>query len=247
MKGYMVMKIIDAFWEKRNLGVSAAEAEAEPSDTVKTFLSALERIDACYQVVKIPAGMMELMWAAEDQGFRYIETSVHVTHDLKNINLPSLMERLDKSIQYEPILDAEMENMFENIRKGMFCTDRVSLDPHFEGGQAADRYIGWIKDELGRGSELFKYIYRGMSVGFFALKQVEAGVYYPFLAGIYPEYQKNVFGAVYLYKPLLEAKKRNGRMVSTYISTNNSSAVRMHVQCGFQFREITYVYVRHKQ
>lgn len=241
------MKIVDAFWEKRNLGVDTTEITIEISDTVSQVQTALETLCTEYQVVKIPAGMIDLMWLAEKNGFHYIETSIHVIHNLKNLTFSPLVERLNKKIQYEPMKESEKDELYKKIKKGMFYTDRIYLDPFFSDVQAANRYIGWIEDEQKKGSELFQYLYKDQKIGFFTFKQIENNVYYPFLAGIYPEYQKNVFGAVYIYKPLIEAKKRNGKMISTYISTNNSNAVRMHIESGFQFREVTYVYVKHKK
>lgn len=239
------MKVIDAFWEKRNLGVDTTEITVESFDTVKEFQVVLERIKTPYQVVKIPAGMVELMWMAEECGFRYIETSIRVIHNLKEIVLSPLVERIDKTIEYQPMTEEDQKHLFEEIKKGMFYTDRVYLDSFFSETQAAARYIGWIKDERERGSELFQYQYKNQAVGFFILKQIEPNVYYPFLAGIYPEYQKYVFGAVYIYKALFEAKRRKGKLVSTFISTNNQNAMRMHMECGFQIKEISYVYVKH--
>ena len=70
-------------------------------------------------------------------------------------------------------------------------------------------------------------------------------MYYSFLVGIYKDFQHLPFGMVYVYKPIIEAKKRNGKMISTYISTNNPNAMRMHVDAGFTIKEVTYVYIKH--
>ena len=239
------MKVVDAFWEKRNLGVDTTEILIENGDKKEDVEFVLKKLETDYQVIKIPAGMIDMMWMVEKNGFHFIETTIHVTHDLKNVVFSPLMERIDKSITYRSMEKADQENLFKEIKRGMFQTDRIYLDPYFSDAQAANRYIGWISDEQNRGSELFQYVYKNQTVGFFILKQIESDSYYPFLAGIYPDYQNKVFGAVYIYKPLLEAKRRNGKMVSTYISTNNYNAVRMHIECGFQMKEITYVYIRH--
>ena len=240
------MNIVDAVWEKRNLGVGTQEISLDESDDISEVKRELENLSADYQIVKVPAGSVKMMWMLEETGFRFIETSIHVVHDLKNLELSGMLDRIDKGITYEPMTEDDIQQMFEEIREGLFYTDRIALDDHFSVSQAANRYVGWIKDELERGTEIFKYLFKSENVGFFTFKDLGDDIYYPFLAGIYKKYQKSPLGLVYLYKPLLEARKRGGKCISTYISTNNSNAVRMHVKFGFTFKEMTYVYVRHK-
>lgn len=239
------MKIIDATWEKRNLGVYTQEVTIEESDSIDEIKKELDSLDSEYRVVKIPTGKLDAMWQLEDMGYKFIETSVHVVHDLKHLELDGLLKRIDDGITYELMDDEDINHMFEEIEQGLFYTDRIALDPMFTVEQAANRYVGWLKDEISRGTEMYKYIYKNQIVGFFAFKRVGEGIYFPFLAGIYKDFQKSPLGMVYLYKPLIEAKKRNAKCVSTYISTNNSNAVRMHVQFGFTFKEMKNVYVKH--
>ncbi len=239
------MKIVDAVWEKRNLGVDTQEITTEEQDTVESVKETLNNLTAEYQVVKVPCGKTEVMWAVEDSGFHYMETSVRVVYDLNRLEIPPQHKRINDAVDYVRMDEKDIEQMLEEIRKGMFSTDRIALDPFFSAAQAANRYCGWIQDEIGKGTELYKYIYKGKAIGFFSLKQINEEIYYPFLAGIYPEYKNSPLGSVYLFKPLMEAKKQGGRYVSTYISMNNSQAVRMHVDYGFSFREAQNVYVKH--
>lgn len=239
------MRVTDAFWEKRNLGVSTVEIAIDATDSVESIRNILDEVKAQYIVLKIPAGQVDKMWTVEDLGFHFMETVVHVTKNLNDIEMPPLIKRIEAGVSCALMIEEEMEILFEKIREGIFLTDRIYLDPHFTEKQAAERYVNWIKDEVERGTELYKYVYKEQTVGFFALKQIEKDVYYPFLAGIYPEYKNSSLGAVFNYKPMIEAKKRGGKQISTYISTNNPNAVRMHAICGFQFNEISYVYVKH--
>lgn len=239
------MRIVDANWELRNLGVTTQEVLIEENDMLEDIQIALDKLDAEYLVIKVPVGKIDVMWKLEDEGFHYIETNIHVVHNLDKMGLTPLLSRIDNEILYYPMDENDIIKMKEEIKKGLFYTDRIALDKHFTLEQSASRYIGWIEDEYKRGTELFKYVYRGKDVGFFSFKDLGEGVYYPFLAGIYKDFQKSPLGLVYLYKPLLEARARNGKMISTYISLNNSNATRMHVQFGFEFKEMTNVYIKH--
>lgn len=239
------MNIINAVWEKRNLGVTTQEVIIEKTDDINEICAALDDLSAEYRVVKVCAGNISVMWELEKKGYNYIETTINVTNDLKNLELDGFLKRIDDGISYEVMTCGDIEEMNREIEKGLFNTDRIALDPFFSDEQAAHRYICWIQDEMSRGAELYKYVYKGDNVGFFTFKHIGNDVYYPFLAGIYKKYQKSPLGMVYLYKPLVEAKKRNGKGVSTYISTNNANALRMHVQFGFTFKEMINVYVKH--
>lgn len=239
------MKIIDAYWEKRNLGVTTVEVEIEKEDTIKEIETALRNLDGEYLVVRIPAGKMVAMFLVSQMGFDFVESSIHVTHDLKNIELNGIQKRLIDSVNYSPMNSDDIEELFVEIRNGMFESDRISLDPYFSADQTAKRYIGWIKDELERDTELFKLAYKDNTFGFFTFKSIGEGIYYPFLAGIYKQYRKSGLGISIAYKPLCEAVRRKGKMVSTQISTNNGNTVKIHSIMGFEFREIHYVYIRH--
>jgi ribosomal protein S18 acetylase RimI-like enzyme len=127
----------------------------------------------------------------------------------------------------------------------MHDTDRISLDPHFTKEQAASRYIGWIQDEVARGADLYKLIYKNQSIGYFTMKDLGNGVYYPFLAGIYQGHGNSGLGFNIAYQAMREIAARGGKSVSTYISTNNDRAIRLHVNMGFRFEEVTYVYIKH--
>ncbi|NME82785.1 hypothetical protein [Clostridium sp. SM-530-WT-3G] len=241
------MKIIDAFWEKRNIGVDTIEIIIEEKDTIDDIEETLRKIDSQYIVVKVPAGKIDAMFLLNKLGYNFIECIIRVTHDLENIELKGIPKRLSDNVSYSLMNEKDYSVLFDEINKGMFTTDRIYLDPSFTIEQASKRYIGWIKDELSKGAEAFKLVYKEKHVGFFMLKEIEKDTYYPFLAGIYNDYRNTGLGYIFNYKPLCEVVKKGGKMVSTYISTNNSNTVRMHSILGFQFNETNYVYIYHNK
>lgn len=239
------MNIIDAVWEKRNLGINTTEIIVDKEDSVDEVAQILRSLSTKYQVLKLPCAMIEHAWMAESLGFRHMETIMKVSYDLNKLVISPSLARLNEAVSYSMMTESDVEQLFEEIRKGMFQTDRVSLDPYFTLQQSAHRYIGWLQDEIERGSFFYKYIYKDNAIGFFTLKHVEETVFYPFLAGLYLDYQKSPLGAIYLYKPLLEAKRLGGKTVNTYFSLNNYNAARMHINCGFAFVDAQNVYVKH--
>ena len=65
------------------------------------------------------------------------------------------------------------------------------------------------------------------------------------LAGMYESHRNSGLGFNIVYKSMCEVAARGGKLVSTYISTNNDRAIRLHVNMDFRFEEVTYVFIKH--
>ena len=50
------MRIIDAKWELKNLGVTTEEVEIDRNDGIEDIQSAIDQLEAKYQVVKVCSG-----------------------------------------------------------------------------------------------------------------------------------------------------------------------------------------------
>jgi hypothetical protein len=239
------VKIIDAIWEKRNLGVSCVEATIEPTDTLEDIRQRLAAISAQYVVVKLPAGRGDAMFCLAELGYVFIEGNIRVTWKVGSLALPGIQQRMADSVGHVRMDDADKQFLWTELRKGIHDTDRVSLDPHFAKERAAERYVGWIQDEIARGTDVYKLTLKDQSIGYFTMKHLGEGVYYPFLAGMYESHRSSGLGFLIPHKPKCEVVAREGRSIATYISTNNEAAIRMHVSAGFTFGQVTYVYVKH--
>jgi hypothetical protein len=239
------LKIVDAVWEKRNLGVDCIEAAIEATDTAAEVANALARLTTQYLVVKVPAGRVDVMLRLSELGCAFIEASIHVTRKVSRLELSGVQKKLADSVSYAPMQDGDLPVLWDELRKGMHDTDRIYLDPYFTKEQSANRYIGWIQDETARGAQVYKLIYRDQSIGYFTMKSLGGGVYYPFLAGMYRSHRDSGLGFNISYKPLCEVAARGGSAVSTHISASNANVVRLHAGLGFRFDEFTYVYIRH--
>ncbi|MGA2405357.1 MAG: hypothetical protein ABSF81_01225 [Bacteroidales bacterium] len=242
------MRIIDAFWEKRNLGVNCKEIIIENNDTLISFSNIIGTIESTeYVVFKVPTGRFDFYEMLSKHGFVFIEGSINFKLNLKDAFLSPLQQRLNATISYSEMGQNDLEKLFGEIKNGIFATDRILLDNHFSKEQAANRYINWISDDLKRTAQVYKIIYKQNTIGFFTFKQTEEGIYYPFLVGLYKHYSSSGLGFTTLRKPIDEAIKRNGREISTYASTNNTIVVRSHIQQGFSMHDIQYIFVRHNK
>ncbi|MCR4691499.1 MAG: GNAT family N-acetyltransferase [Lachnospiraceae bacterium] len=239
------MRIIDAIWEKRNLGLVTQEIEIENDDSPEKVEKALKESDADYQVVKAPVARLDLYSLLTEYGFFFAEASIRVSHNLKNVACPEMIQRMVDRISFSEMSEEETDIMIENIRQGMFQTDRVILDPFFTRKQAYDRYILWMKDEKERGAKLFTYKYKEEPIGFSCMKETKTGCFYPVLGGVYNMGKALPLGSAIVYKQLDIAKSLGGKMLYTFISSNNPAVVRVYSGAGYGIDSIKNVFVKH--
>lgn len=239
------MKIVDAFWEKRNLGVDTVEFTVEEKDSTDNIIELIKNNEKIYNVVKIPSTMGALNFIMHDLGYTYVEGSCNLVHNLNPVNFTPLQKRLSDSVDYQKMNYNDYDKLFSEIGKGMFRTDRIAIDPHFGIETANRRYINWLMDELDRGTEIYKFVYKEKDIGFFAFKEINDGVYYPFLSGIYESFSRSGLGFAICTKPIEEAVKRNGKEISTYASTNNRTAFLQALVFGYLPYNINSVFVKY--
>ena len=239
------MRIVDAVWEQRNLGVSCYEITCERDDSVDELVHALNSYEAQYMVLKIPSGMVPHMMAAQAHNYTFIEALAHVTHDLKSFTPVGVQKRLLESVNYAPMDAADVDVLRHQLEEGIFATDRIALDPVFSPQLANRRYIGWLEDEVARGAELFKLIFREQTIGFFAAymqKQVLCAI----VGGMYSGVSGSL-GSSMVYSLILEAVNKKASRISSHVSLNNTSAIRLHSNLGFFLNETHYVFINHNK
>lgn len=242
------MKIVHAIWEKKNLGVDCKEINIKKSDHISDIQEIEDILNATeYVVVKTPENCFDISSYLSAQGFAFAEVSIHFELQLKNAHLLPLQVRINSTVQYEEMDENDLHQLYSQIEQGLFTTDRIVIDGFFSKKQAAQRYINWITDELNNEAQAFKIVYKKEAIGFFTFKSSSQGTYYPFLAGLYQKYKTSGLGFTTLRKPIDEAIRRNGKMISTYASSNNMPVIRAHTQQGFSISDIQYVYIKHNK
>lgn len=244
------MKIIDAFWDTKNLGLNTLEIIIEHNDTAEEVNNLgdllTERRQGCYTVVKIPSTRPDILASLASPWLRFAESTFDLRLKIEgdNFPVPKLFERIDKKISYCPVRTAEQEQRLElEIRKGIFSTDRISLDPRFGKTVAAQRYLNWLNAEKAKGSELYELMQGEVPFGFFALKALGDGKFDNFLAGLYPSYLNAGLGFAMIGKAIEAIHKIGGKGYNTHVSSNNFSVFRLYQHYGFEIHSISYVLV----
>ena len=240
------MKIIDAYWEKRNLGVSAIEIIIEPNDKINIINEITPLFSSVgYCVVKVPPTRVDFIAKITNSGFLFIETQINIEHDLKMIDLPDPFSRFNCELTYEQMDEQCFEILLDELEQDIFDTDRIALDKNFPQGTSAKRYANWITDEFSRGTEIYNIVQGIHKIGFFSLQKKSENMYSLPLGGLYKSYKASGLGFAIAQKPLEIAFARGARKVVTSNSSNNLGSLKCHLLCGFSIASFLYVFVKH--
>lgn len=247
------MKIIDAFWEERNLGVSCYELEMELSDDVGAVLANLNGLEnRQYMVAKIPSLRYDLMQLFQSKGYSFIEVSIKLEYNYKKLKyqLPQLskgVQKLCERCTYAPMDNEDLQQMKSEINKNIFHTDRIYIDPYFTFNQAAKRYNLWIDDLMSKGNIPYKYIFDGNSVGFFINQKITPRLYNSILGGVYTDYLGTGMGLPTMYASFMYFINNNIDRAITHVSSNNPEILKLHTTFGAVIKELSYVFIKHNK
>lgn len=235
-------------WETRNLGVkSSAEFYFESTDTVETLTEeVLRNTTYAYQVAHIPAGKIDILNALLNTGFYFAETKILMSADLNTYTLPEKFKVAMSGLKYHEANATELELIYKKMREGMFDTDKVALDPHFNAQVAGNRYALWTQDEIAAGRcSPFITTYEDEVIGFFMLKKTDNKTGDSFLGGVFDKNNNIGFGFAIIYLIMYEAKKLGLKKIVTGVSSNNLDSVRVHIALGYQVKTLLYTLVKH--
>lgn len=241
------MKIIDAYWEKQNIGESVIECSIEHGDSIEELKARLDKIDASYQVVKIPVGEFEYSTILSKYGFSYIETMVTLVRDMRPVEIAEKRKLLNDKMYFEKMDEKSFKKMIEAVSNGLYHTDRISLDPYFSKEQASNRYRNWLKSEWDNKNEFYKLMSGDDYVGYLDLKCITDKAYQDVLTGIFPEYQGKGFAMGFTTKLVDMLRDRGAEKVYGDISTNNMPSLQSRLRYGYLIDNMSYVFVKHNE
>ena len=241
------MKITDAFWEKRNLGVDVTEIACAASDSREELISALSEVKTPYSVCKIPGGAAELLLCAQDQGYRVIEMSIGLEGKTRELALPFIYRRFEPEIAIRDAKSEQIEEVLWEVEAGdIFNTDRIALDPHFGKKVAGRRYANWIRDLLHQGAHLCIGYYKDIPAAFGVNQSKEGGISDAVVGGALSNGTGVGLGFLSIYANLVSGIQQGNTKIKTHVSSNNLPIIHLHRQFGFQIHEMQYVLVKYQ-
>ncbi len=239
------MKIINAVWEQRNLGVDAAEIQFEMNDRIEDIADSFENVAAAYLVAKIPGGRGDLCEFVQDHEYRYIEDLIQVEHDLHEPVRTPLHQRLYNATSYRKMTEEDIDILQREVMAGMFDSDRISQDYVFGKDVAAKRYCNWIHDLIEQGATPYVILYKEESTGFVILKTADGVYYESVLGGGYRRYRNTGLGLIQKEQEIV--RRAGGKRVTTHVSSNNPAQLRALMINGYVPMGIDHIFVKHQE
>ena len=241
------MKIIDCFWEIKNIGKKTIEISIEDNDLFNR--DAIEQLvcDYEYVVIKVPMNMPLFNIGLTEMGYICIENQFNVGIEYDNFDF-SKIAILDKNTSFEIVSNSDgLQSIVSQIQPGMFSTDRISIDPCFGEEIGCQRYINWLTTEFENSkSLLIKVLYKKEHIGFMLVK-IEQDTINLLLNGLYKQYQRKGLGILTPASPMMFSRNNNILIAkeTTSISSNNTPVVKLYNRLNFQLFKQTYVFVKH--
>lgn len=240
------MKKINAYLEKRNLGVDCVELNADNNDSLTAFNDMVSELQSEYQILRIPSGRTDMLLSAQTLGFQVIEMNIQLSRSTKNYVLPSIYTRFEPFIEIVEADEKGIEKVLNEIIKGdIFVTDKVSRDPFFSTVKCGNRYYHWSKDVLGEGAHMYMAHYKGQDIGFGINYSKDGKLYDAFLGGVFPEYTNKGLGFLPIHANVSTIISQGGNKIITGVSSNNSPILRLHILFGFDIQEMSYILIKH--
>ncbi len=218
------MKIIDAYWEKRNFGLKVAELIFDQGEEVDhAVIRQLERSND-YIVAKIPGDSIFLMHELEKKGYRFLEVQqviYFLVSQLRTLD-PLWIKRFD---DYECIMITErsiLDQICNKISKGLYLSGRISVDPVLDNRISDIRIINWLHDLYNKNETIiYSLMKKNIPVGYFVLEKLGKVHFNILQAGIFKEYQNKGLSYLILYNSLKVAENKKVKGIYASISTNN--------------------------
>lgn len=237
------MKVINAVWEKRNLGIDTYEIQFDEKDSIADITKEFDCISSSYIVAKVPSERSDISEFVQKRGYHYIEDLICVEHDLHEQIRSSLHQRLYDATSYRKMTKEDIDVLYKEIQAGMFDSDRISQDSRFGKELSAVRYENWARDLLKQGAMPYVILYKGDQAGFIILQTKDGKNYQSVLGGGYQKYRMSGLGIVQKEQEIV--KKLGGKSVTTNVSSNNVSQLKALVMNGYVPVDIEHVFVKH--
>lgn len=235
-------RVVEAFWDSAALGIRTQVLNL-PEDATLGDLSDLTKMDAPYQVVRLPVAAHGLLHEVQARDFVFAELQIRMHHDAK---IPALTGPYARAVESVAIRDAtrsDIELIVERIESGIFRTDRIALDPRFGVAVSARRYSLWLRKAIEDGA-LCHVLTRSDVLFGFSLQQRESQSLRGLLGALLDAPSSRGMGWCLPYFEIAAAV-RHGASSGVYVtfSSNNPAVQRAAEKLGFRVVYQEYIFV----
>jgi len=245
----MSIKTIRAFWDEPILKIPTFEIISEEDNireldiSIKSILNKYQRY---YIVVKVPIKRTSIYSYLMENKFCFIETQFSI-----NIRLSEYQQNKSRlipvfsQIELYKVQDECMLNyIVQEVKKGIFQTDRIALESNFGIEISNKRYANWIYESF-HDSHCDLLIAQNSSqpVGFSLLKRKDS-VIYGLLGGVFNSYEREGYFPEILHNILVHYSNNGFKKLKTDISSNNPEIFRIYQEYGCKISSVRYVFTK---
>lgn len=244
------MKIIDAYWEKRNLGVDVFEIIVDENDCKNTssLLSLLEqeKFKNSYTLIKLPPKEIYALHELEKNGYSFMETLIMFHIAPPKYTTPEFCQPLANSFSYEEITKNSplLSQLIEGITEDTYISDRIYLDPQFGNKFSLIRYKNWCYDLQKNPEASFctaRHKTTDAIVGFCVfVSNFDELTAHTCLTSVFPQYQGKGYGAMMMDMQIQTLKKLEILNLYESVSSNNIPKLRINSRMGLNIHSLAY-------
>ena len=243
------MKIIDCYWELKNIGDTTAEIIVEKGDCYQREIFENVEQKFSYVVVKVPMSMLDFNFGLSQFGYTISEIQCKLSKKFNDFNInDKLIQIVYEDVTFREIHDEALFNeVLDSITPNMFSTDRITLDPHYGPNIGCQRYKNWMQTAFeNKTSSFLATFYKGQLAGFSMYKKEKDNVE-GILGGNFSKFQSSALGIVTPTRHFLHAYKNNEnfKKYHTSISTNNVPVWQLYNYLHYKIDQLYYVFVKH--
>lgn len=245
------MKLVDAFWEKKNLNKTTLEIIFEHGDDISDICKIIDNEEYDYIVAKVPIIEPNLLEGLHNIGFIFCETQLSLFNNLKkSLSIDSTFVKMGEKLKINQVqCEEELYEVLNNVDNEMFSTDRIALDHIFGKEVSNSRYKNWINDEFHNNKtiEILNIIKDNKTVGFFMTELKDDETVQVLLGGIYSKYQGMGLGYSIISKPIERYTSTGRTIIRTKVSSNNLEVIKLYISMNYQIENVEYIFIRHKE
>ena len=223
MKKNNSINIVNAHWEKRNLGKDVTEIIVDENAELIDLKSCIYKLETDIVYCKIHCHNLSGFKFLEDNGFKYCENIFSLKKRLRFFKMHGIFKDVLSELYSTSIEKTDLEFIFSELDKNIFGTDRIALDPLFGKKISGLRYKNWLNDMYNSNGEYQIKLIKNKShkpIGFYTNRYDNKIAYAP-LGGMFSDHLMSGLSHSIIYFPLIDALNKNCTVLKTKISSNN--------------------------
>lgn len=232
------LRVVDAEWDLRALGVSSAILTADGTTKSRHVSAAMANLNAQMITIRIPPGKGDLQDWLQGNGFTFREIQFVFESPQEQPEQVRRLGRPEVTVGANPHIDTAVSW----LEGGVIAADRISIDARFGPEASGRRFAQLLRDEISVGASLKMVMCKSEPVGWFCIRTLNKSPHVA-LSGVNPD-TTNPAAGLLLHKAILdEVMTSHSNPLRSTVSSINLGALRAHQYFGYNIVKIEEIYV----